>query len=451
MPGQMNGPGGPPPPPPPMPGAKRPGFLPKGSYNAAPTMNLPGVRPKKKLKALHWDKVDSPQTTVWASHAPTSEEKEEKYKELSKKGVLDEVEKLFLAKEIKAIGKKTSKKDEKKQIISRDLMHNFQISMAKFSQYSAEEVVQMIIHCDKKILDDSVVMEFLQKNDFCDIPDNTAKLMAPYSKDWTGPNPLESKREQNPEELTREDQIYLLTAFELHHYWKSRMRALALTRTYEQEYEEISVKLLEVSKVSDSLRSSTSLISVLGLILDIGNYMNDANKQANGFKLSTLSRLGMLKDDKNESTFADLVERIVRNQYPGWDNWSDEISGVIAAQKINVEQLQADAKRYIDNIKNVQMSLDSGNLSDPTKFHPEDKVAVVVQRCMKEARRKAEQLQVFLEDMQKMYDDIMAFYGEDPTDDSARRDFFAKLANFVLEWKVGSTIPSLPPFLRTIC
>ncbi|KAJ8113243.1 hypothetical protein OPT61_g4583 [Boeremia exigua] len=425
----------PPPPPPPMPGMKRPGFLPKGSFNAPGAMALSGPRPKKKMKALHWDKVDSPSSTVWATHGLTAEEKEEKYQELSKKGVLDEVEKLFLAKEIKQIGKKGSKKEEKKQIISRDLMHNFQISMAKFSSFSVEEVVQMIIHCDKKILDDLVVMEFLQKNDFSDVPDNTAKLMAPYSKDWTVSNHGETKREQDPNDLTREDQIYLYTAFELHSYWKSRMRALALTRTFEIEYDEISNKLLEISRVSESLRSSSSLISVLGLILDIGNFMNDANKQANGFKLSTLSRLGMLKDDKNESTFADVVERIVRNQYPGWEGFTEEISGVVTAQKINVEQLQTDAKKYIDNVKNIQMSLDAGNLSDPSKFHPEDKVSIVVQRHMKDARRKAEQLQVFLEDMQKSYDDIMAFYGEDPTDDSSRREFFAKLANFVLEWK----------------
>jgi cytokinesis protein len=430
----------PPPPPPPMPGGKRPGFLPKPGFHGAPSSSMSGPRPKKKLKALHWEKVDSPQTTVWATRGLTSEEKEEKYQELSKKGVLEEVEKLFMAKEIKAIGKKQGKKDEKKQIISRDLMHNFQISMAKFSSVPVEDFVRLVIQCDTRILDDPVVMEFLQKNDFCDIPDNTAKLMAPYSKDWTGPNAGASNRESDPTELTREDQIFLYTAYELHGYWKSRMRALALTRTYESEYDEISTKLLEISRVSESLRDSSSLISVLGLILDIGNFMNDANKQANGFKLSTLSRLGMLKDDKNESTFADLVERIVRNQYSGWEGFTDEISGVITAQKINVEQLIQDAKRYIDNIKNIQMSLDAGNLSDPTKFHPEDKVAVIVQRSMKEARRKAEQLQVFLEDMQKSYDDIMAFYGEDPQDDSARREFFAKLANFVQEWKV-SPIP----------
>lgn len=440
----------PPPPPPPMPGMKRPGFLPKPGFNAPGSMALSGPRPKKKMKALHWDKVDAPSSTVWATHGLTAEEKEEKYQELAKKGVLDEVEKLFLAKEIKQIGKKGSKKEEKKQIISRDLMHNFQISMAKFSQYPVDELVSMIIHCDKKILDDGVVMEFLQKNDFCDVPDNTAKLMAPYSKDWTGPNPTETKREQDPNELTREDQIYLYTAYELHYYWKSRMRALALTRTYETDYDEISNKLLEISRVADSLRSSSSLISVLGLILDIGNFMNDANKQANGFKLSTLSRLGMLKDDKNESTFADVVERIVRNQYPGWEDFTEEIGGVVTAQKINVEQLQTDAKKYIDNIKNIQMSLDAGNLSDPSKFHPEDKVSIVVQRSMKEARRKAEQLQVFLEDMQKSYDDIMAFYGEDPTDDSSRRDFFAKLANFVQEWKVRYNLSLRCPALANL-
>jgi cytokinesis protein len=293
----------------------------------------------------------------------------------------------------------------------------------------------MIIHCDKEVLDNNVVMDFLQKEDMCTIPENTAKLMAPYSKDWTGPDANKENREQDPSELTREDQIYLQTAYELHHYWKSRMRALALTRTFEAEYDDVSGKLKSVVAVSESLRDSVSLMNVLGLILDIGNYMNDSNKQASGFKLSSLARLGMVKDDKNESTFADLVERIVRTQYPEWEGFTGDIAGVITAQKLNVEQLQQDAKRYIDNIKNVQMSLDSGNLSDPKKFHPQDRVSQVVQRSMKDARRKAEQMQLYLDDMVRTYDDIMVFYGEDPTDENARRDFFAKLAIFVTEWK----------------
>lgn len=398
---------------------------------------MSSIRPKKKLKALHWDKVDAPQVTVWATHANNPEDKEDKYVELAKKGVLDEVERLFMAKETKIFGGGVAAKQrkDKKQIISNDLSKNFQIALSKFSQYPAEDVVKRIIHCDTDMLDNMVVMEFLQRDELCTIPENVSKLMAPYSKDWTGPDAASSEREQDPNELTREDQIYLYTAFELNHYWKARMRALSLTRSFEQDYEYISTKLKEVVRVSESLRDSVSLMNVLGLILDIGNFMNDANKQAQGFKLSSLARLGMVKDDKNETTFADLVERIVRNQYPEWEDFTDEIGGVIGLQKLNVDQLRTDAKKYIDNIKNVQASLDAGNLSDPKKFHPQDRVSQITQRNMKDARRKAEQLQLYLEEMLKSYDDIMVFYGEDNSDDGARRDFFAKLAAFLQEWK----------------
>lgn len=95
------------------------------AYTASPSVGLPVVRPKKKLKALHWDKVEVPETSHWAAHAPSAEEREEKYNELSRKGILDEVEKLFMAKEIKKLGARNAKKDDKKQIISNDLRKAF--------------------------------------------------------------------------------------------------------------------------------------------------------------------------------------------------------------------------------------------------------------------------------------------------------------------------------------
>lgn len=295
----------------------------------------------------------------------------------------------------------------------------------------------MIIHCDREVLDDPVVMDFLQKEDMCNISENVAKLMAPYSRDWTGPIGSTETTEQDPSELSREDQIYLQTAFELHHYWKSRMRALALTRNFESDYDHVSDKLKTIIRVSESLKNSTLLPHILGLILDIGNYMNDPSKQALGFKLSSLARLAMVKDDKNESTFADLVERIVRIHFSEWEGFVKEISEVVTVQRLNVDHVEQDAKKYIENIKNVQMSLDSGNLSDPKKFHPQDRVSQVVQRSMKEARRKADQMQLYLDEMTRTYRDVMKFYGEDVTDENARRDFFSKLGGFVTEWKVS--------------
>lgn len=423
---------------PPLPGAKQGGFLPKPvSQQDFSHIGPIAPRPKKKLKALHWEKVDVPETTMWAVHTPTQEAKEEKYEELSKKGILDEIEKLFMAKEIKQIGKASGKtKNDKKQFISRDLMHTMQISLAKLKESSADDIVRMVIHCDKEILDNGNIMQFLASDPFCTVQDNVAKALAPFSKDWTGPDARTTEREQDPIELTREDQIYLYLAYELQHYWKARIRALALTRNFEPEYDELSARLKQVVDVSESLRDSVKLMPVFGLILDIGNFMNDPNKQAQGFKLSSLARLGMVKDTNNEMTLMDYVERVIRLQYPEWEGFTDDISGVLTAQKINIEQLQNDAKKYIDNINNVQASLDSGNLSDPSRFHPEDRVSQVVQRSMKEARRKAEQMQLYLDEMNRSFDAILAFFGDDPKDENARREFFAKLANFVNEYKV---------------
>jgi cytokinesis protein len=421
---------------PPLPGLQHGGFLPR-PQQPGPAISVGAVapRPKKKLKALHWEKVETPETTMWASHTPTHEQKEEKYQELSKKGILDEIEKLFMAKDIRIIGKAVKSKNEKKQIISRDLMHTMQISLAKFSNIDADEVVRKIIHCDRDILENVTVMDFLQADHLATIPDNVAKMMAPYARNFGSADALKS-RESDPAELTREDQIYLYTAFELHHYWKARMRALALTRNFESEYEEITGKLKHVVTVSEALRDSVKLMPVFGLILDIGNYMNDSNKQAVGFKLSSLARLGMVKDTNNESTLMDYVERVIRNQYQEYEGFADDIGGVLVAQKINVEQLQGDAKRYIDNINNVQSSLDAGNLSDPKRFHPEDRVSQVVQRSMKEARRKAEQMQLYLVEMNRVFDDILTYFGDDNKDENARREFFGKLANFLQEYKV---------------
>lgn len=100
-------------------------FLPRpGMPSPAAGIGL-HVRPKIKLKALHWDKVDEATSTHWAAHAPTTEEREEKYAELSKKGILNEVEKLFMAREAKKIGTASGKKDDKKQIMSNDLRKGF--------------------------------------------------------------------------------------------------------------------------------------------------------------------------------------------------------------------------------------------------------------------------------------------------------------------------------------
>ena len=63
--------------------------------------------------------------THWATHNVSAEDREQKYKELESKGILTEVEKLFMAKEVKILGGiGRAKKEEKKQIIPSDTRKN---------------------------------------------------------------------------------------------------------------------------------------------------------------------------------------------------------------------------------------------------------------------------------------------------------------------------------------
>ena len=52
---------------------------------------------------------------------------------------------------------------------------------------------------DKDLLDNNTVMDFLQHEQLCTIPDNVQKLMAPYSKDWDSAK--HRQRQPDPEIL----------------------------------------------------------------------------------------------------------------------------------------------------------------------------------------------------------------------------------------------------------
>ena len=118
--------GGPaaPPPPPGFPGFQSGGWLQnRGGAPGAPMMNvIGGPRPKKKLKPMHWEKLDGVEYTLWASR---KDGKEQLYAELQAKGILDEIEKLFVFKESKLAAKKPA--NEKKQFISNEVQKGFRM------------------------------------------------------------------------------------------------------------------------------------------------------------------------------------------------------------------------------------------------------------------------------------------------------------------------------------
>lgn len=425
-------PGPPPPPPPP------PGFLFGKSSTVKQEQPVTIVdsklsnnhlRPKKKLKQLHWDKFEnSSEKSFWDDSQATN-----LMSDLKSKGVLDEIEIIFAAKEIKKLATTKKENIDKKTYLNRDISQQFSINLHAFGSSSDVELINKVLRCDKDIIASNAVLEFFAKEEIVEIPNNLARHFEPYSTDFKV-QPISSS-EKDPNELQRPDRIYLELMYNLQHYWKSRTRALIMISNFEKDYEDLVNKLKMIDDVVSSINSSSHLKTVFEIILAVGNYMNDYSKQAQGFKLSSLQRLTFIKDDKNSMTFLHYVEKIIRHQYPEVLKFLDELSKCSDIAKFSIEVIDSDCKSYVQSIKNVQSSIDIGNLSDLSKFHPLDRVLKVVLPVLPRALRKGDLLIDQAKYTLKEFDNTMRYFGEDPTDSFVRNSFISKFANFVNDFK----------------
>ncbi|KAL6018114.1 hypothetical protein ACI3LY_001408 [Candidozyma auris] len=433
LPPSLNGGAPPPPPPPPPP-------LPMGTNNSSkspsPVPQHPHPfeaypRPKKKLKQLHWEKVDNGENdsnSFWQnsqSHTIASD--------LMDKGVLDEIEAIFAAKEIKKLATKKKEDIDKVTFLARDVAQQFGINLHSFNSLSDEEVIDKILRCDKDSLANPAILEFLGKDEITEVSNSLARNLEPYSTDYTSEEI--SKPEKDPSELQRPDRIYLELIYNLQHYWKSRVRALKTIVNYEKDYDDLVTKLRSLDDAVDKIKHSKHLRSVFDIILAVGNYMNDTSKQAKGFKLSSLQRLSFVKDEKNSMSFLHYVEKTVRTLYPELLAFMDDLAACVPVAKFSIENIANDCKDYGQAIKNVQSSIDIGNLSDVSKFHPKDRVLKVVSPALPRAKKKADLLQDQANYTLKEFETLMRYFGEDPNDSFVRNSFFSKFTSFLSEFK----------------
>lgn len=387
------------------------------------------LRPKTKLKQMHWDKITNINKTFW-----TDIEHEELSDKLLAKGVLGEVEKAFVAKSSVIKLKKSLQTSEDTSTLSflpRDLAQQFGINLHMFANLPVDKLILKILHCHSDILENISVLEFFNNDSLNEISDSLMRNFFPYSTDFTNPN---RKPKKSPEELDRPDRIYL-EIFNMRAYWKSRSRALLLTQTYQKDYVDLVQKLQVIDEANTSLKASSSLKYVLGIIRSVGNFMNDSSKQAMGFKLDTLQRLKFMKDETNTMTFLHYVEKVIRNEFPEFGSFVDELSALNHLSNIAIEQLENDCHEFGRVIDNVSSSIEKGNLSDSSSFHPEDRIVAKVTGPLENAKIKNGLLQSHLKKTVEDHNTLMEYFGENHHDAQSRNLFFSKFSSFVTEFK----------------
>lgn len=389
------------------------------------------VRPKAKLKQMHWSKIEDIDNTFWSSVSANKV-----IEQLQEKGVLSKVEKAFVAKE-SAIKKrlafvaKNDKGNVPESILPRELAQQFGINLHMFNNMSVTRLHHRILQCAPEILESSSVLEFFNSEALYEIPDTLQRKFMPYSEDFSRPG---SKPLLPLDELQRVDQIFL-HIFNMRGYWKSRSRALLVTQTYRKDFTDLVDKLTLIDKAIESIRSSESLQHVLEIIRTVGNFMNDTSKQALGFKLDTLQRLKFMKDDTNTLTFLHHVEKIIRNNFADYGTFVDDLNVLHHLHNIVIEQVEADCEEYQRSVANVWMSIEKGNLSNKEQFHPDDKILEVVTKPLESARTKSKLLEDHVKRTSAAHTELMRFFGENETDSNSRNMFFTKFAVFVSEYK----------------
>jgi hypothetical protein len=452
---------GPPPPPPPMPGfmsKSQPDLLKKEEIGTPPvppppppppsTLSQPKLkvnttlkpessridelsrqlhRPSRKLKQLHWDKIndDLVKDTFWGDALSNS-----RIDELKELGVLNEVEDLFTVKEIQ---KKASPMTpiDKKELISflpRDLSQQFGINLHMFAALSENELVLKVLKCDSDVMESISVLEFFNKDELCTVSSNILKNLKPYSTDFI----LGKAPEKDITQLERADRIYVELCVNLRHYWRSRSRGLLVIKTYEKDYHDLVAKIQRVDDSVKAIRNSKALKNLFIIIREIGNFMN--RKQVDGFKLASLSKLSFIKDH-NQKTFLHYVEKVVRTAYPEYLKFLEELLLLQETAKISTEQLSTDITAFIKSVRNIELSVQSGNLSDSKTFHPDDRVLTKINPKLPEALRKCQ----LLEDQHKFiigdFEKLMKYFGENPADSVSRSTFLQKFQDFANDFK----------------
>lgn len=429
--------GGMPPPPPPLPG--KPGMPPPppppllfGQKSATPIVSplmssgpfdtLP--RSNKKLKQLHWEKIDDTDNSLWADT-----DIGDLAKRFHDKGIFDNIEDLFAAREAIRKAKGNKKEEEKISFLDQHISHEFNICLQPFHRSTDEEIIYKILTCSNDILERQKVMEVLGKPDLFEIPNKLGRSFEPYSTDWQSDDHL--KPDKDPNELARADRVYLELFYNLNHYWRSRMRALNTILTYQEDYNRFVGQLELIENALASLENSKSLKEIFEVILLVGNYMNSDGKRAYGFRLSTLQRLSFLKDQKNTMSFLHFLESIVRNDFPDLQIFIEDLKPVKKASKISIEHLNKDCESLISSIRNIDSSITEGNLSDSSKFHPSDRFMRIVLKDLPLARTKAELLKDRVNITLEKFNNVMKYFKEDPdADEFIRSSFFKKFSDF---------------------
>ncbi|CAI4039610.1 hypothetical protein SMKI_09G0160 [Saccharomyces mikatae IFO 1815] len=400
------------------------------------TVNLAPVPTEKRLKQIHWDKVEDIKDTLWEDGL----QRQETIRGLQTDGIFSQIEDIFKMKSPTKIANKTSaisstvlssnngkSSNELKKIsfLSRDLAQQFGINLHMFSQLSDMEFVMKVLKCDNDIVQNVNILKFFCKEELVNIPKSLLNKYEPYSRGENG---------KAASDLQRADRIFLELCINLRFYWNVRSKSLLTLSTYERDYYDLIFKLQNIDDGISHLNRSDKFKNLMFIITEIGNHMN--KRIVKGIKLKSLTKLVFVRSSTDQTmSFLHFIEKIIRIKYPDIYGFVDDLKKVEDLGKISLEHIEIECHEFHNKIENLVTQFQTGKLSNEENLDPRDQIVKKVKFKINRARIKSEllmdQCKLTLIDLNK----LMRYYGEDPNDKESKNEFFQPFIEFLTMFK----------------
>ncbi|KAH3898971.1 formin BNR1 SCDLUD_005318 [Saccharomycodes ludwigii] len=429
----------PPPPPPPLNSSLSPKVLKINNDSSLSNKNLETPKPEIKLKQVHWDRLSSVDGTLWDN----SEYRVEVDKQLEELGIYAKVLHLFQIKPFNRTNKhqeggnsigrtdkransdnSKNKKVLKKTYLTMELAHEFGINLHVYSSLTVKQFVTKVLQCDKAILENHIVLEFFTKEDLCHVPKTALKSYKDYEDGL-----------KSLDELERWDQIYYHLCYKLRHYWEIRSKCLVILTNFEKDYYDILFKLQKIDDALNLLQNSKHMEKIFYIIISIGNFMN--YKKTDGFRLSSLNKLGFVKSNSNNQiSLLHFVEEIIRTAFDDeLSEYLNKLNRLETLGNLSIDSVEMECKDFFKKIKTVSDIFEKGKFSDTSLLGEGD---LVVEKLMPEVTRAKRKSTLLRNQYQLTMDDLsktMKLYGETPQSEESKAEFFQTFINFNVELK----------------
>ena len=332
------------------------------------------VIPAKEIKDTLWDELDDTKIKI------NLDKFEEKFNNVKK-----EVKKVV-------VEKKKPDKKEKKTFLEPDRTRMMSIVLNKI-RIDTLELSDAIEQYDLKIL----------TQDVC-------SLLLPIL-----PNEAEIKEVSNfqgdiMEDLAPCDQfVIIITGIAA---FKERIKAIIFQYNYLSDYMIIIEEINRIFKVFKFMKEDKNLKRLFEIILALGNYMNGGTFRGGAFGF-TLASLTKLSDTKSSGiTFIDYIIKFIYEQIkePGVLSILKDLKEF---DKLQYQSIVESSKQMENRWKDV-LALKKALAENKDVLLEEDKSEKFMGSFYSDAEGKIKEIKESVEKIDKDYEDVAKFYGENP-------------------------------------